>query len=157
MTQINSDSSTQTPRETKIRILDSPEQRWIFRRLRIAKRLEEHPIPVELIQECVEDILRLWRPSSPDSEDQPGRPTANLRGESELPQRASTPTRRSPHVVRDPVSHKWRTGYKSAVSDLCHHLNGQKNELQKCCLWSLPSPEEAEKVKWNKQKNMRIF
>ena len=84
--QINSE-------EARIRILDSPEERWIAQRLRIWKRPEERPIQVEHIQERVKDILRLRRPSSPDSDDQPGRPTR----ENELPpQRALTPSSRSP-------------------------------------------------------------
>ena len=49
---------------------------------------------------------------------------------------------------------------KSFVSELYHHLNGQKKELQKCCFRSLPSLGEAEKVKCEAKhvkKNMRIF
>ena len=45
--------------EARIRVLDILRETRIAQRLRIAKRLEKHPIPLELIQEHVEDILRL--------------------------------------------------------------------------------------------------
>ena len=49
--------STLSPTEPKIRLLESQEERRSARKLQITRKLVEHPIPVEHIQERVINIF----------------------------------------------------------------------------------------------------